>query len=84
MAKPVFKQYSYIQGLLLPPSFDELINTNHPVRIVNHVVEKIDLKLLMEQYKGGGSSSYHPKMMLKIMVYSYLRSIYSSLKYINN
>ena len=80
MAKPVFKQYSPTQAFLIPPSFDELIDARHPVRIVNDVVEKIDLKLLEKQYKGGGSSSYHPKMMLKIMVYSYLRNIYSSRK----
>lgn len=80
MAKPVFKQYSPTQVFLLPPSFDELIDANHPVRIVNDVVEQIDLKLLEQQYKGGGTSSYHPKMMLKIMVYSYLRNIYSSRK----
>jgi transposase len=80
MAKPVFKQYSPTQAFLIPPSFDELIDAHHPVRIVNDVVEKIDLKLLEQQYKGGGSSSYHPKMMLKIMVYSYLRNIYSSRK----
>ena len=80
MANPVFKDYSPTQALLIPPSFDELIDANHPVRIVNDVVEKIDLKLLMEQYKGGGTSSYHPKMMLKVMVYSYLTNIYSSRK----
>lgn len=80
MPKPVFKEYSYTQALLLPPSFDELIDANHPVRVVNNIVERIDLKLLMEQYKGGGTSSFHPKMMLKIMVYSYLTNIYSSRK----
>lgn len=80
MAKPVFKPYSPTQAFLLPPSFDELIDANHPVRVVNDVVERLDLKLLENQYKGGGSSSYHPKMMLKIMVYSYLRNIYSSRK----
>ena len=80
MAKPVFKEYSPTQTFLIPPSFDELIEANHPVRIVNDIVDKIDLKLLMEQYKGGGTSSYHPKMMLKVMVYSYLRNIYSSRK----
>ena len=80
MAKPVFKQYSPTQAFLIPPSFDELIDKNHPVRIVNDVVNKIDLQLLTEQYKGGGTSSYHPKMMLKVMVYSYLRNIYSSRK----
>jgi transposase len=80
MAKPVFKAYSPTQAFLLPPSFDELIDANHPVRVVNNIVNRIDLKLLEEKYKGGGTSSYHPKMMLKIMVYSYLTNIYSSRK----
>jgi transposase len=80
MPKPVFKQYSPTQAFLLPPSFDDLIAVNHPVRIVNDIVERIDIRLLEKKYIGGGSSSYHPKMMLKIMVYSYLRNIYSSRK----
>ena len=80
MAKPVFKDYSPNQTFLIPPSFDELIGQNHPVRVVNDVIDKIDLKLMMDQYKGGGTSSYHPKMMLKVMVYSYLSNIYSSRK----
>jgi transposase len=80
MAKPVFKKYSPNQAFLIPPSLDELIDVNHPVRIVNDVVDKIDIRLLERQYKGGGTSSYHPKMMLKIIVYSYLTNIYSSRK----
>ena len=80
MIKPVFKDYSPNQTFLIPPSFDEFIGQNHPVRIVNDVIDKIDLKLLIDQYKGGGTSSYHPKMMLKILVYSYLTNIYSSRK----
>jgi transposase len=80
MAKPVFKEYSPTQAFLIPPSFDELIDGNHPVRIVNDVVDKIDLKPLINEYKGGGTSSYHPKMLLKVMVYSYLTNIYSSRK----
>jgi transposase len=78
--RQVFKSYTPAQAFLLPPSFDELINAHHPVRIVNDIVERIDLKLLEQQYKGGGTSSYHPKMMLKVLVYSYLTNIYSSRK----
>lgn len=80
MVKPVFKAYPATQPLLIPLSFDDLIEANHPVRIVSDVINKIDLKLLEKQYKGGGTSSYHPRMMLKVMVYSYLRNIYSSRK----
>ena len=52
----------------------------HPVQIVNDVIEKIDPKLLISKYSGGGTSSYHPKMMSEVLVYSYLTNIYSSRK----
>ena len=63
MVKPVFKAYPATQPLLIPLSFDDLIEANHPVRIVSDVINKIDLKLLEKQYKGGGTSSYHPSVM---------------------
>lgn len=64
----IFKPYDPSQQLLLPPSLGELIPQEHPVRVVNEVIEKIDLDLLSEQYKGGGASSYHPRMLLKIFM----------------
>ena len=76
----VFKSYDPNQQMLLPPSLESLIPVGHPVRVVNEVVEKIDLSVLSEQYKGGGTSSYHPKMLLKILIYGYLSNIYSSRK----
>lgn len=76
----VFKPYDLGQQMLLPPSLNELIPEGHPVRIVNEVIEKIDLDILSGQYKGGGTSSYHPKMLLKVLVYGYLSNIYSSRK----
>jgi len=77
-AAPVFKAYVMNQISLIPPSYAELIPEKHLVRTVNEAVEKIDLSALMQQYKGGGSSSYHPKMMLKVLVYAYCEKIYSS------
>jgi transposase len=76
----VFKPYDPNQQMLLPPSFNELIPEGHPVRVVNEVIEKIDLGVLADQYVGGGTSSYHPRMLLKILVYGYLSNIYSSRK----
>lgn len=78
--KVVFKNYVTNQPFLLPPSLDELIPTNHPVRVVNSVIDQIDLSNLLKMYKGGGTSSYHPRMLLKVLVYSYLSNIYSSRK----
>lgn len=78
--KVVFKDYSPDQMSLLPPSLDELIAEGHPVRIVNDVINRIDLDPLLKKYSGGGTSSYHPRMMLKILVYGYLSNTYTSRK----
>lgn len=64
--------------MLLPPSLDEMVPVNHPVRIVDRVIDQIDIHSLISTYKGGGSSGYHPRTLLKVLVYSYLRNIYSS------
>jgi transposase len=78
--KVVFKRYVQNQPMLLPPSYEELVAENHPVRVVNEVIERIDIAALEGSYKGGGTSSYHPRMLLKVLVYAYLRNIYSSRK----
>ena len=48
--------------------------------MVNTAIEKMDLSALLAQYKGGGTSSYHPKMLLKVLVYAYTQQLYSSRK----
>src|SRR5512133_105830 len=78
--KVIFKDYSPNQILLLPPSLEEMIDPNHPVRIVNQVIESLDIDLLINKYKGGGCSSYHPRLLLKLLVYGYLSNQYSSRK----
>lgn len=78
--KVIFKAYSPSQFQLLPPSLDELIALTHPVRIVSQVIDSVDLRLLEQSYKGGGTSSFHPRMLLKVLVYGYVSNIYSSRK----
>lgn len=76
----VFKQSNPLQAMLLPPDLSELIPANHPVRTVNDILEKVDISALLRQYKPGGTSSYHPRMLLKILVYAYINNVYSSRK----
>jgi transposase len=75
--KVTFKAYTMAQPSLMPRSWDELIPADHLVRVVNRVIDKIDLTPLVENYKGGGTSSYHPRMMLKVIVYAYAEKTYS-------
>ena len=66
-----FKEYAQNQAMLIPPTLDEMIEANHPVRIVNQVIDRIDLDPLIAKFKGGGTSSYHPGILLKILVFGY-------------
>jgi transposase len=80
-SKPaIFKDYDPHQSLLLPPDLAELIEKNHPVRVVSEIIDRISLDGLIKSYKGGGTSSHHPRMLLKVLVYGYLCNIFSSRK----
>lgn len=79
-SKVVFKDYTPNQVMMLPPSLEELITANHPVRVVNQVIDRINIDPLIKKFKGGGTSSYHPRLLLKVLVYGYLNNTYSSRK----
>lgn len=74
----IFKEYRQSQNFLLPPSLDEFVPEDHEVRIINEVVDTLDLSPLLSRYEGGGAPAYHPAMMLKVIVYAYSLGIYSS------
>ena len=59
---------------------NEEISQNDPVRIVDYIVESLDLKDFKKLYKEKGRCAYDPKMMLKIILYSYMNNIYSCRK----
>ena len=80
LGKPTFKPYNQHQMMLLPPSLDELIPADHPARVVNEVVDSIDLSAIEKAYYNRGASSYHPDMLLKVLIYGYLSNTYSSRK----
>ncbi len=74
------KSYSNNDRLffLLNPSED--IAQNDPVRVVDAVVESLDLKDFKKLYRERGRCAYHPKMMLKVILYAYMNNIYSCRK----
>lgn len=76
--KVTFKPYTMDQPSLLPPSLEELIPEDHLVRVVNRVMDELDMEPILNEYKGGGTSSYNPRMMLKVLVYAYTQKVNSS------
>ena len=63
---------------MLNPNED--IGENEPVRIVDAIVESLDLREFKKLYRERGRCPYHPKMMLKIIFYAYMNNIYSCRK----
>jgi len=80
LKRPVFKPYDQQQILALPPTLEELIPAAHPVRVVNEVINKLNIEPLLKAYHIKGSSSYHPQLLLKVLVYGYVTNTYSSRK----
>lgn len=80
MAKIHFRPYNPNQTVLFPPRIDEDIAANDPVRMVNALVENLNLESFRKLYKECGRSPYHPRMMLKVILYAYMNNIYSCQK----
>lgn len=77
MAKVVFKSYNPNDNLLLPPCLGDYLPQNHPSRVVSAIIDRLDISEIEADYKGGGTSSYAPSMLLKVIVYAYLNNVYS-------
>lgn len=77
MTKIHFRPYTPNQMVLFPQRIDEDIAENDPVRIINAVVDSLDLDCFKKLYKETGRCPYHPKMMLKVIIYAYMNNIYS-------
>src|SRR6476469_7649970 len=67
-------------GFLLPPSVDEWLPEKHLARFVVEVIDGLDLRVMSGSYRGSGSASYHPSLLLGILVYGYATGVFSSRK----
>lgn len=77
MTKVQYKDYNQNDYLLFPPCIGSFIPENHPVRTVNAILDNLDISEIESTYKGGGTTGYHPRMLLKVIVYGYLTNVYS-------
>lgn len=75
-----FRQVDRDTGFLLPPSVDEWLPERHLARFVVEVIDGLDLKSMSASYRGSGSASYHPSMLLGLLVYGYATGVFSSRK----
>ncbi len=70
------------QMVLFPESIDEYIPKGHPVRAYNAFVDTLDLEELRIEVDDSkvGNPEYHPRLMLKLIIYGYSYGIRSSRK----
>lgn len=64
--------------LVMPLDCEVNIEKNAPVRLLNAVMERMDYSKLYAAYSRLGRIEYSPKILLKIMVYGYMRKQISS------
>ena len=74
------KSYNNNDRLFFMLTPEEYIAENDPVRVVDAVVESLDLSEFKKLYRERGRCPYHPKMMLKVILYAYMNNIYSCRK----
>ncbi len=67
-------------GFLMPPSVDEWLPERHLARFVAEVVSGLDLRAMTGSYRGSGEASYHPSVLLGLLVYGYATGVFSSRK----
>ena len=75
-----FKEYNQKQSWLIPPNIEDEIPKGDICRVIDEAVESIDLTCIESKFKEEGNPAYHPRMMLKIILYSYAKGIYGSRK----
>ena len=78
--KLTFRGADQNQQMLFPPSLEDFIPADHPVRLVNKIINKLNLNFVYRLYDSEGAPAYEPRIMIKILFYAYMQNIYSSRK----
>lgn len=72
-----FKEYNQNQGIFKVIIPNELLDKDDPARLIDKVIERLDLSGIESYYQEVGNTAYHPKMQLKVLFYSYYKGIHS-------
>lgn len=77
-----FRPYAPEQSLLLPPSPSDWLPEGHLAHFLSDMIDQLDLSAFYDRYEGDGrrKQPYEPRMMLKVIVYSYMSGTFSSRK----
>ena len=74
--RPIDRQTSY----LLPAFVEDWLPERHLARFVVEIVDGLELSRMSRAYRGSGSASHHPRLLLALLVYGYATGVFSSRK----
>ena len=75
-----FKPYSKEQLYLLPPGLEDFVQEEHMTEFVYETVEGLDTAGIENKYGDLGQNTYHPKILLKLLLYGYTTVVRSGRK----
>jgi len=77
-----FRPYDPDQMFLMPAALREWLSPDHLAYFISDVVDELDLSAIMSRYEGEerGYPPYHPRMMVKVLLYAYCIGVPSSRK----
>ncbi len=75
-----FRPINRNQAYLIPPSLEDWLGEGHLVWFVLEAVEQMDLKEFYRHYRedGCGNTSYHPQLLVALLLYAYCHGETSS------
>ena len=76
----MFKRYDQKQQFLLPFNLEEFVSEDHISRVINDLFDVVDISAIESNYSEEGRPAYHPKMMLKVLLWGYATGVRSSRK----
>ena len=74
----MFKRYDQKHQFLLPFNLEEFVPENHIARVLNDIIDVVNIDAIESTYSEEGCPAYHPRLLLKILLYGSLISIRSS------
>ena len=77
-----YRPYDPEQMLLMPVALQDWLPVDHLAYFISDVVDHVDLSAIMRRYEREerGYPPYHPRMMVKVLVYAYCIGVPSSRK----
>ena len=76
--KVSFKAIHTGQRDLFPEDIEQSIGPTHIARFINAAVDAVNIDDIISKYKGGGTSAYDPRLLLKTWLLDFVYKSYSS------